>query len=773
MNDLRSTLPEATSKRVPELTPEPILNIIRLNDRVVVRDDEELGWRVILVSGVVFASYQRSDRFSERHACVRLRLDGFAQQQEITRVFGHNRATQYRWEKRYLQEGLAALAPYRPEGRPVSIPASLEEAVVRLHREGNGMRRIARRLGVSIAVVRGVYGRRGLKAQVLGEQQQLLEAPGNGEGVETASDGVEHKARVEAEGVSDFGDDEVVEQVALRVEGWDGLLTPEYETESAVPRAGVFLAIPVMRRHRVLEVFSDVYQSLGLLAVYGLQTVVSLMVYLALWRIKRPEHLKEYPPWELGKVLGLERAPEVKTVRRKLAQLAGRGLAREAMVQLAKTRIEQEEDLLGFLYVDGHVRPYSGKLDLGKGFSVKTRMPVRATTDTWANDRRGDPLFVVTSQLNEGLTQTLEPVLQQAREIVGDDRRITVVFDRGGFSPQLFIRLIEEGYDIITYRKGRSIPVAATEFSKQVFWMDGRKFEYWVADQKEVRVGAERLKWSKGGDRPLRMRQVTRLNRQTGHQTMVLTTRQDMHAAEVLWRMFARWRQENFFKYMLGEFAIDGLVEYGGEGVDPALDRPNPEHIALTKEIKGVKTRIEALQSQRCELVGKLTSSREPEPASGWERFIPGRIEADRILEQVGKLKRDLQELEARRDEIPERISAGDLERLKTERHQVATLFKVVAYNIETELVRMLAPHYARTEDEGRKLIAAALRSPADIQVAGDELRVTLAPQSSPHRSRAIAALCTSLNKERAAVPGTGLRLVLDCTVQQPNHVAT
>jgi hypothetical protein len=267
------------------------------------------------------------------------------------------------------------------------------------------------------------------------------------------------------------------------------------------------------------------------------------------------------------------------------------------------------------------------------------------------------------------------------------------------------------------------------------------------------------------------MRQVTRLKPDNGHQTNVLTTRGDLSPELVLWRMFNRWRQENFFKYMLEEFAIDGLVEYGCEGVDPALERPNPAHHALTKEIEAAKARITTLQSQRCALIGEVTAA--PETQGGFERFVPEHYQADKLLGQIRELGQHLQELDARRSEVPERISAGDLERLKTERQQVATVFKVAAYNIETELVRMVAPHYARTEREGRKLIAAALRSSADLEVTAHELRVTLAPQSSQHRSTAIAALCASLNKMGAVVPGTGLRLVLDCAVETPADVSS
>ena len=768
---------EATPRQIsaPELQTPSSLNILHVNERVFIRDDSEAPWRVVSVSGVPLFRYHRDDRQSQRVACVALHMGGQATQAEVARAFGHSRATQCRWEEAYRLDGVSGLTPYRPDGRPVSVSRSVEDEAAALHAQGLGMKRIAECLGLSLNVVRGIYQRRGLEPHIP-KQLDLLEPTGAlAEEVHEASPGGPMARTGEVEGGAIQGGSAVEgegdEPIVWPTEPWDGLLVPEYETAAGVPWAGVLLAIPVMRGHRVLEVFSEVYRTLGLLAFYGLQTVVTLMVFLALWRIKRPEQLKGHSPGDLGRPLGLGRVPEVKTVRRKLARLADVGAAREAMLRLAKIRVEQEEELLGYLYVDGHVRPYGGQYDLAKGYSMLRHMPVRATTDTWVNDSRGDPLFMVTSEINEALTQTLEPVLEQARDLIGDDRSVTVVFDRGGYSPHLFVRLMEAGYDIITYRKGKNREVAAEDFEKRVIVVEGKRYTYHLNDQKEVRVGSQRIEWSDGQERFLTMRQVTRLKPENGHQTAVLTTRTGLEPEQVLWRMFNRWRQENFFKYMLEEFAIDGLVEYGCEGVDPKLERPNPVHHALTKEIENVHDRLTVLQSRRCSLIGEVSTA--PETRGGFERFMPNLYDADKLLGEIRGLGEHLQELEARRADTPERISAGDLERLKTERHQVATVFKVAAYNIETELVRMVAPYYARTELEGRKLIAAAIRSSADLEVRGNELRVTLAPQSSPHRSRAIAALCASLNNTAAVVPGTGLRLVLDCALETPENASS
>jgi len=97
--------------------------------------------------------------------------------------------------------------------------------------------------------------------------------------------------------------------------------------------------------------------------------------------------------------------------------------------------------------------------------------------------------------------------------------------------------------------------------------------------------------------------------------------------------------------------------------------------------------------------------------------------------------------------------------KLSTERKHITSLLKMVAYQAESDLCRLLAPHYARTDDEGRTLIQTALVSVADIEVTEDELHVRLAPLSSPHRSRAIAAICENLNQTATRFPGTKLRL--------------
>jgi hypothetical protein len=113
---------------------------------------------------------------------------------------------------------------------------------------------------------------------------------------------------------------------------------------------------------------------------------------------------------------------------------------------------------------------------------------------------------------------------------------------------------------------------------------------------------------------------------------------------------------------------------------------------------------------------------------------------------------------------VPKRVPvhavvSGEVVKLAPERKLLTNLIKMVAYQAESDLVRLVAPHYTRVEDEGRTLIQSALAGHADLEVTDTELHVVLRPLSSPHRSRAIASLCEELNRRRTLFPGTRLRL--------------
>jgi hypothetical protein len=468
------------------------------------------------------------------------------------------------------------------------------------------------------------------------------------------------------------------------------------------------------------------------------------LLLMALWRIKRPEGLKEHSPQDLGRVLGLDRAPEVKTLRRKLAGLAAGGRAADFGRTLAEQRVALRGAVLGFLYVDGHVRVYHGQHRLPKTHVTRLRISLPATSDYWVNDTAGDPLFVVTAEANAGLVKMLPGILTEIRALMGQ-QRVTVVFDRGGYSPKLFAQIIAAGFDVLTYRKGRYRHIPRSRFRACRTRMDGRSLTYVLADQ-EVRL----LKGK------LRLRQVTR-RMENGHQTPILTSRRDLVAAQVAYRMFDRWRQENFLKYLSQEYALDALVEYAAVPDDPHRAVPNPIWAAVDAQLRQAHAQLDRLQAEYgLEAFANLEQQR---------RTMRGfKIAQGKLGRKICTAWQRVEQLEKRRAAVPRRVPIQSLSqepvvKLAPERKHLTNVIKIVAYQAESDLLRLVAPHYRRVDDEGRTLIQSALASAADLEVTQTELRVTLAPQSSPHRTRAIAALCKELNQTDTCFPGSQLRL--------------
>ena len=550
-----------------------------INERCLLRSQD--GHCVVLVSGINLAQYASSDRMAEAHAMVSLVEQGWANQIEVARAFACCARTVRRHQQRFEEGGLAALGHTNgyPPGR-ARLAAARERLVQRLKAQGVGQREIARRIGVSEKAIRKLLQRLGWKATPPPQSQLLLEA------VPTADPNLSAFCAA-AENCVLSQDTDPRDRCADRLLARLGLLEdapPLFGSAKAVPRAGVLLALPVLVASGVFTCAQEIYGSLGP-AFYGLRTSLLTLLLMALWRIKRPEGLKEYSPQDLGQVLGLDRAPEVKTLRRKLARLATAGRAAQFGQALAQHRVTLRGAALGFLYTDGHVRVYHGQHALPKAHVARMRISLPATSDYWVNDSAGDPLFVVTAEANAGLVKMLPGILGQVRALVGK-RRVTVVFDRGGYSPKLFQQILAAGFDLLTYRKGRYPHIPRQRFQERRTRRDGRTTADVLADQ-EVRL----LKGK------LRLRQVTR-RMDNGHQTPILTSRWDLPAAQVAYRMFDRWRQENFFKYLREEYALDALVEYATVPDDPTREVPNPAWAALDAQLRQAQAQLDRLQAE-------------------------------------------------------------------------------------------------------------------------------------------------------------------------------
>jgi DNA-binding CsgD family transcriptional regulator len=742
--------------------PTPTPGTVFVNDRVCVQTEEEQ--RVVFVHGIVFSHYPIEDRTAEAYAMVTLFESGYADQNDIARCFGYSVRTLRRYQEHLKAGGLSALA--RPGGRPAGSSSGRKkkhernQTILRLKTKGMSNRWIAGRLGVDEKTVRKNLRRLGWKSDPEPDLLFFPKSDSQAKQVPVSANKLIETSRSAAEQPPDKMPQQQTDSAAKSFDtnpldrSMDRLLAamgllddalPVFAPSRSLPRAGVLLAIPALVASGLLSTAEKIYGSLGP-AFYGLRTTLVAYVLLAILRIPRPETLKEYPPGELGRIVGLDRMPEVKTLRRKLARLASLKGSYRLGREVARQRIAERGKVLGFLYIDGHVRAYHGKRKVPKAYVTRMHLAAPASTDYWVNDQRGDPLFVVTAEANAAMTKMLIPVLSEIRELLGSRRHSTVVFDRAGWSPGVFQELLAMGFDILTYRKGRIRHIAEKRFTLHKAKLDGRPVEYLLNEQP--------VRFLKG---KLRLRQVTRLT-ETGHQTPIVTSRWELRAIVVAHRMFERWRQENFFKYLREEYLIDALADYQVEPDDPSRSVPNPARKAAVKEVHAARVHLRKLR----ESYGAAAIDYIHGPTSKDSGF---EIAEEKIRMEIEKATNRIKRLQARRDSFPARMTVADAQKgqemvkLSTERKHLTNVLKMVAYQSESDLVELIRPHYNRVEDEGRTFIQMALQDTADIEPMNDRLRIKLAPLSSTHRSRVLESLCVALNKTKTLFPGTRLQM--------------
>jgi transposase len=733
-------------------------SVVVVNGRCVLR--KETDHRLLVVAGLPVHHYTADDEVAAAYAMVFLVEGGYATREEVAAAFGVCTRTVRRHVTRYQHGGMKALATrsgWRPGRR--RLPSARLRVIERMRAAGLGNREIARRLGVTENSIRKQVGpseRPPRQPFLPGSEEEAPAASPSSPGPDADAPSAVPSMTTDSRSpgspwkAEDSGAGPMSLDTNPMNRFWDRLLAcfgmlddaaPIFEDAAAVPGAGVLCGVPFLVASGVFRVAGAVYQEIGP-AFYGLRTTILTLLLMALWRVKRPEGLKENDPQMLGRVLGLDRAPEMKTIRRKLTRIASQHRAERFGRELARLRVALRGEMMGFLYVDGHVRAYHGKRDIPKAHVARMRLSMPATTDYWVNDQGGDPLFVMTAPANTGMVKMLPEVLDEVRQLVGE-RRVTIVFDRGGWSPKLFKMLLDEGFDILTYRKGKCRRVGVRRFVPRQARIDGKTVEYLLHDQ-----AARFLKGK------LRLRQVTRLSKD-GHQTPVLTSRWDLDDIEVAYRMFERWRQENFFKYLREEFLLDALVDYQVEPDDPTRTVPNPDRKRMDKEVRAARAEVARLE--RAYGAAAIDNPENRRPTMRGFKIAHGKIGKE--LRAARAQLADL--LEARRG-IPTRIEVRDrsaeaVVKLSTERKHLTNIVKMVAYQAESDLLASLRPHYARVDDEGRTLLHELFRAMADLEIKNGELRVTVAPLSTPHRTLAVTALCEVLTRTETLFPGSYL----------------
>jgi hypothetical protein len=361
-------------------------------------------------------------------------------------------------------------------------------------------------------------------------------------------------------------------------------------------------------------------------------------------------------------------------------------------------------------------------------------------------------LLFVTEEANASLAQAMPRVVTAIREVVGE-RRFTVVFDRGGFDGKLFSWLQQEGIGFITYQRGNpALPVDV--FQRRECHFEGRRVRLQLAeDQAQV-----------AGSGPWR-RIVVRTK--DGHQTPILTSLAGPAPAKIACLMFARWRQENFFKYSKAHHGLDQLLGYAWAEADAARQVPNPEWKRLTRELKAKRLAL----TQRTAALGQVLLD---EPGGSGRSGDGIKIAQHGAVGQLRALEKAIDALLDRRAELPTHVplaEVGPQAVLRLEQKAIIDRVKLTAYNAEEWLLDLLVRHYPNPHD-ARDLLRSFAELSGEVRSAGSGVMITLDPPDLPLHRRALRGLCADLNQLGTTYPGTNLPVTYDVAVHHSEAVA-
>ena len=432
-------------------------------------------------------------------------------------------------------------------------------------------------------------------------------------------------------------------------------------------------------------------------------------------------------------LLRAKRVPTASGVRRLLGRLiaqvdGGPIMAASMAGRLLRSAVADEG--VAVFYVDNHLRPYTGKHVVRKGWRMQDRRVLPGTTDYYVHDEDGCPVFRLAVPSHDSLSAQLLPIAERIRMAPGPDERFLLAFDRAGAHAEPLAALRNAGYEVVTYER-KPYP----DLPESVF--------------KETTIAGEAVALHESrlrnlGDGRGRVRRIA-IRTADGRQVNFLAA-STLPAERLVATMWHRWRQENGFKHGVERWGINHLDGRLVETYPPGTIIPNPARRRLDRTLR-------------------LARVAEGDARRALARLPEGEARERAEQELAEALERQA-ELEAVRPTVPKHAAieatelAGRLVRHPDNYKAIIDVIRIVCANAESELAALLAPHLRRPR-EAKKLLANIFAAPGKITVTERAIHVRLAPAANRSEKDAIRGLLVAINERRLTLPGDPKRLPL------------
>jgi len=405
----------------------------------------------------------------------------------------------------------------------------------------------------------------------------------------------------------------------------------------------------------------------------------------------------------------------------------GRGL--QVQLRMMQGHLEasrQAAEGAAVFYVDNHMRPYTGKHTVRKGWRMQDKRARPGASDYYVHDEDGRPVFRYTAPQHDSLSRWLKPVTRTLRQALGKEQRILLAFDRAGAFPDALSSLRDRGFEFVTYERKPYPTLPKTWFAEQLTLDDGEVIGVHEDRQKNLGKGRGRV------------RRIALLMAD-GHQVNLLAV-SDEPAAHLVEVMLGRWVQENAFLHGNERWGINQLDGRKTEAYPPQTIVPNPARRRLDRAMTLARNQEGRARNKQARLADD----------------DPRRDKAEQELEQAlldQKLYTVFRATAPHKAPLQDTELAGKLVKHKGDYKDLLDAVRIACANAESELALMLAPHL-RKPAEAKKALANLFAAPGAVRVNGKSITVTLQPAATPAEGKAFDALCKQVNCVALTLPG-------------------
>jgi hypothetical protein len=715
-----------TEIQYPDLNRTRKIDIRWFSERGCVEFSE--GVRSVYVSGTLITKFEDDERYVRNVILLGLDQDKTIKKGRLARAFGMTYESLRRMRKLAEEGGVEALPVRGPGGSEPKINLETREKIFRLFSEGVTAKEAYRKAGKKAGVTYQTIWRM-RKAWEAGQRLSELQERKDEEidkQNELTFDDSARNSDTEADREKQNGDSKK-EDGLPRSSKTAGTNAEAIRSGKMIQFAGALVLVAAVHRLGLYEA-----------AIFGWKTtnrwlerlrvaMDALVIALGIGQ-KCVEGVRRLETKTAGLLLRADRLPSESWVRRIIKRYLdeeGSAKVHVGMLDLYLEESRAANDRAVVFYVDNHMRPYTGKHTLLKGWRMQDKKVKPGATDYYVHDEDGRPVFRADVVSHDSLTKWLSPVTGMLQEGLGKEQRVLVAFDRAGSYPNQMAELRENDFEFVTYERKPYRKLPSSAFTKKVE-LDG--YEIGVHEKRLAN-----LKKGRGRVRRIALRMPDK------RQVNLLAVSQES-TERLIEIITGRWVQENGFKHGKERWGLNQLDSRKVLHYAPDTLIPNPGRRRLEHTLKLLRAQEGSIRRKLARMEG------------GHHGVGKLKEELTVVLERQDELE-ELRPNLPRKAELQETEISGELVHHDTHYKTFVDTVRIACANVESDLASELAP-YLNKGAEAKKALQNLFSSSGDIRVNAKSITIAIDPIGRKDEIEAFAELFKVVNQWKLTLPG-------------------